>query len=204
MSAMAQVETGVLSPTGDALLLAALFLPFAPIGVTFNLYLIGLALGCPVDSALACEVAGLDFNHLFARSAGMLDWAAMVSRAGGVLLVYLLLLAGLAQFTTKGFRGRVVRTCAVTMWAGVIPLILALATVITRTPEQLCVSGPCDADTLLSSFAFYGNVFFRWLADIAVPLAVMMTGLLALTLGYAAVVKWIVLRVTKAIARLTT
>lgn len=193
---MAQKHTGVLSPTGDALLLAALFLPFAPIGITFNLYLIGLVLGCPADTALACGLAGLDFNHLFARSAGMLAWTAQAS-AGGLLLVYLLLLAGLAQFTTKGFRGRVVRTCAVIMWAGVMPLILALATAITRSPEQFCGSGPCDAGTLLASFAYFGNVFFNWLADIAVPLAVMVAGLLALTLGYAAMVKWVVLRVRR-------
>ena len=194
---MVQNRTEVLSPTGDALLLAALFLPFAPIGTTFDLYLIGLALGCPADTAQSCEMAGLDINHLYARSAELLEWTAMVSRAGGALLVYLLLLAGLAQFTTKGFRGRVVRTCAVIMWAGVNPLILSLASALAHAPEQFCGNGPCDAGTLLTSFAFYGNVFFSWLAEIAVPLAVMMAGLLALTLGYAAMVKWVVMRVTR-------
>jgi len=187
----------VLSPTGDALLLASLFLPFAPIGITLDHYLIGLVLGCPVDAAQACNMAGLDFNHLFARSADMLERTAMLSRSSGALLVYLLLLAGLAQFTTKGFRGRVVRTCAVIMWAGVMPLILALASAITSSSEQLCGSRPCDTGTLFAGFAFYGNVFFSWLADIAVPLAVMMTGLLALTLGYAAMIKWVVMRVRR-------
>lgn len=192
---MAQTETGVLSPTGDALLLAALFLPFAPIGITINLYLTGLALGCPADTAMACKLAGLDLNHLFARSTGMLEWSALFSRAEKPLLVYLLLLAGVAQFTVKGFRGRVVRTCAVIMWAGVIPLILAFASALTRSPEQFCGSGDCDAGTLFSSFALLGNIFIDWLAVTAVPLAVMMTGLLAMTLGYAAMIKWVVLRV---------
>ena len=194
---MALKDTGVLSPAGDALLLIALFLPFAPIGATVDLYLIGLVFGCPADTTQMCEVAGLDFNHLFARSTGMLDWTAMVSRAERSLLIYLLLLAGLAQFTTKGFRGRVVRTCAVIMWAGVMPLILNFASALTSSPERFCGTGPCETGALLTSFAFYGNVLFSWLADIAVPLAVMMTGLLALTLGYAAVVKWIVLQVTR-------
>jgi hypothetical protein len=181
---MAQKHTGVLSPTGDAFLLAALFLPFAPIVSTFDLYLIGLALGCPADTTQACKLAGLDFNHLFARSADMLAWTAKAAHADAVLLVYMVLVAGLAQFTTKGFRGRVVRTCAVIMWAGVLPLILTLAQTITRSPEQMCGTGPCDAATLLTSFAFIGNVFIQWLTNIAVPLAVLVSGLLALTLGY--------------------
>lgn len=197
MAAMAQVETGVLSPTGDALLLAALFLPFTPIGITINLYLIGLALGCPADTAMACGAAGLDFNHLFARSTGMLEWLALFSRTEKPLLVYLLLLAGLAQLTVKGFRGRVVRTCAVIMWAGVIPLVLALASALTLSPERFCGHGDCDAGMLLSSFALYGNIFFSWLSNTAVPLAVMMTALLAMTLAYAAMIKWVVLRVRR-------
>ncbi len=181
---MAQKYTGVLSPTGDALLLAALFIPFAPIVTTFDLYLIGLAQGCPADTAQACKLAGFDFNHLFTRSADMLAWTAKASHAGAVLLVYIALVAGLVQFTVRGFRGRVVRTCAVIMWAGVLPFVLTLAQTITRSPEQMCGNGPCDAATLLTSFAFVGNVFFQWLTNIAVPLAVLVSGLLALTLGY--------------------
>jgi len=181
---MAQKYTGVLSPTGDALLLAALFIPFAPIVTTFDLYLIGLALGCPAETAQACKLAGFDFNQLFAHSADMLAWTAKASHAGVVLLVYMALVAGLAQFTVRGFRGRVVRTCAVIMWAGVLPLVLTLAQTITRSPEQMCGNGPCYAATLLTSFAFVGNVFFQWLTNIAVPLAVLVSGLLALTLGY--------------------
>lgn len=180
-------NTEAVSHTGDALLLAALFLPFASIVITFDLYMIGLALGCPKDGAQACELAGLDFNHLYARSADILEWTAMASRAGALLL-YMLLVAGLAQFTTKGFRGRVVRTCAVIMWAGVLPLILSLASAITRSPEQLCGGGACEAGALLTSFAYFGNVFFDWLADVAVPIAVLVTALLALTLGYRALV----------------
>ncbi len=181
---MAQKHTGVLSPAGDALLLAALFLPFAPIVTTFDLYLVSLALGCPVDTAQACSLAGFDINHLLARSTHMLAWTAKASHAGAVLLVYMALLAGLAQFTTKGFRGRVVRTCAVIMWAGVLPLILALASAFAQAPELICGSAPCEAGNPFLSFALYGHVLFQWLADIAVPLAVMVSGLLALTLGY--------------------
>lgn len=184
---MAPRQKEILSPAGDALLLAALFLPLAPIVAAFYLYLAGLALGCPADTAQACNLAGLDLDHLYARSAGMLEWTATASRAG-TLLLYLLLLAGLAQFTVKGFRGRVVRTCAVIMWGGVMPLVLTLASAITRFPEQLCGGGPCDAGALLASFAYFGNVFFDWLADIAVPLAVLVTGLLAMTLGYRALI----------------
>lgn len=194
---MAQKRTGVLCPAGDALLLAALFLPFAPIVSTFDLYLVTSALGCPVDTAQACTLAGLDFNHLYARSADMLAWTAMVSRAGALLLLYLLLVATLAQFTTTGFRGRVVRTCAVIMWAAVLPLALALSSAMTRAAEQSCGSGPCQAGNPFLSFALYGNVFFQWLADIAVPLAVMVTALLALTLGYRALIGRIVTLVSQ-------
>ena len=181
---MAGLRATDISPTGDALLLTALFLPLAPIVTTFYLYMIGLGLGCPADGTQACTFAGLDINHLYARSTDMLEWTAKAGGAGGPLLLYLVLLAGLAQFTTKGFRGRVVRTCAVIMWAGVLPLILALASKFTVALEQLCGNGPCDVPGLLLSFAFFGNVFFDWLANIAVPLAVLVTSMLALTLGY--------------------
>jgi hypothetical protein len=181
---MAQQRTGVLSPTGDALLLAALFLPFAPIVAVIELHMLTSVLGCPEDITQACSLTGIDFNHLAARSMDILDWTATASRVGGLLLVYILLLAGLAQFTTEGFRGRVVRTCAVIMWAGVLPLVLTLASKIARAPEQLCGNGLCDARGLLHSLAFFGNVFFDWLADIAVPLAVLVTAMLSLTMGY--------------------
>ncbi len=193
---MAQKHTGVQSRAGDALLLAALFLPFAPIVSTFYLYMTGLALGCPAETAQSCELAGLDFNSSYARSADMLAWTAQAS-AGGLLLIYMLLLGGLAQFTTKGLRGRVVRTCAVIMWAGVLPLILGLAAAITRSPQQICGGPPCDTSHLLASFALYGNVFFHWLASIAVPLAVLGAGLVALTLGYRALIGRLVLLATR-------
>lgn len=181
---MAQQRTGVLSPTGDALLLAALFLPFAPIVATIEFHMLTSVLGCPEDITQACTLAGIDFNHIAARSIDILDWTAMASSVGGLLLVYILLLAGLAQFTTEGFRGRVVRTCAVIMWAGVLPLVLTLASKIAVAPKQLCGNGPCDVQGMLHSLAFFGNVFFHWLANIAVPLAVLVTAMLALTMGY--------------------
>ncbi len=185
---MAEKDNGVLSPTGDALLLTGLFLPFAPIMANLYIYLIAQALGCPADPAQACGFAGLDFNHLESRAADMLTWSAKASRSGAVLLVYMALLASVAQFTVRGFRGRVVRTCAIIMWAGIMPLVLSLAAVISHAPEQMCGIGPCDAGTLLTSLALYGNIFSQWLADIAVPLAVLVTALLALTLGYRALV----------------
>ncbi len=193
---MAQKYKEVQSRAGDAVLLAALFIPFAPIVTTFYLYMARLALGCPADSAQGCSFAGIDFNFLTARSAELLEWTARAG-AGGLLLIYMLLLAGVAQFTTKGLRGRVVRTCAVIMWAGVLPLILGLAAAIARSPQGLCGGAPCNTGHLFASFALFGNVFFLWLANIAVPLAVLAAGLVALTLGYRALIGRVVQLATR-------
>jgi hypothetical protein len=83
------------------------------------------------------------------------------------------------------------------MWAGVMPLILSLASALASSPERFCGTGPCETGALLTSFAFYGNVLFSWLADIAVPLAVMVTTLLAFTLGYLALIGRLVQFTTK-------
>ncbi len=164
------------SPLADALLLAALFTPFLPIVTSFYLYVAGLALGCPADPAQPCTRAGLEINHLYTHSLSLLQWTAEIT-ASSFLLAYMALVAGLAQFTIEGFRGRVVRTCAVVMCATVLPLILALADANARAAT------PVSLDPL-TRFAFYGTVFLDWLANIAVPLAVLTTALLALTLGY--------------------
>ena len=164
------------SPFADALLLAALFTPFLPIVTSFYLYVAGLALGCPADTAQSCEHLGLDINYLYMQSLSALQWGAEIT-ASNILLAYIALVAGLAQFTTEGFRGRVVRTCAVIMCAAVLPLILAFSNAMARGAVSV-------GDAPVSVFAFYGSVFLDWLANIAVPLAVLTTCLLALTLGY--------------------
>lgn len=172
---MAGLKDTDTSPLADALVLTALFAPFAPVVAT--LYLAGGAevLACPADTGTPCLLAGLDLNALYADSAALLERTARAF-AGGALLLYIALLGGLAQFTTQGFRGRIVRTCAVIMWAGVMPLLLGLADAAAR--GALAGTGP------FTGFARYGQVLFDWVADIAVPLAVMVTALVALTLGY--------------------
>lgn len=189
---MAGLKATDLSPTADAVLLAALFLPFAPIVSTFYLHMTTLALGCPADTAQACQLARFDFNQLYVQSVGILKWTALASSTAPLLLFYMLLVAGVAQITTKGFRGRIVRTCAVLMWAGVLPLVLGMASAMTKGPL-----GP--GGNPLTNFAYFGNVFFDWLANTAVPIAVMATGLLALTLGYRALIGYMMRLVMKLI-----
>lgn len=164
------------SPFADALLLAALFAPFLPIVTSFYLYIAQLALGCSTGAGLSCMLGGVDVNHLYTQSLALLQWGAETT-ASSFLLAYMALVAGLAQFTTEGFRGRVVRTCAVIMCASLLPLILALANAVALG------TAPVSQDPI-SGFAFYGTVFLDWLANVAVPLAVLTTALLALTLGY--------------------
>lgn len=173
---MAGLKSTDQSPFADGLLLGSLFLPFVPIITTFDLYLLRFAFSCPQTFTLPCRAAGVDLNVLFAMSSGWLKIAAEFA-GSAYLLFYLLLVATLAQLTISGFRGRVVRTCAVIMWAGILPLVLALASALVHGPS-LFVKGP------LTSFALYGRVFFDWLTNVAVPLAVLTTLLLALTLGY--------------------
>jgi hypothetical protein len=173
---MAGLRASDRSHLADALLLAALFAPFAPVVAHFYVDIAGLILGCSTEAGQACLRAGIDFNLLHARSLTALHWSARAA-ASGFLLTYLLLVAGLAQFTTEGFRGRVVRTCAVVMSAAVLPLILGFADAMARGAL------PVGSDAA-ARFAFFGNVLGDWLATIAVPLAVLSATLLALTLGY--------------------
>lgn len=62
------------------------------------------------------------------------------------------------------------------MSAGVMPLILGLANAAAR--------GLPPGNGPFTSFAYFGNVFFEWRAEIAVSLDVMVSGLVALTIGY--------------------
>lgn len=181
MAQEAKPELG--STTADNLLIAGLFLPFLPIITTLYFYILSLGYGCSAESGQSCNFAGLDLNALYALSASILAWAASAG-AGACLLVHILLLAALAQFTTQGFRGRVVRTCAVVMWAGILPLAVGLAAAISRSYDMACQDGDCGAGSVVFMISHYGHLLFDWLANVAVPLAVMVTGLLALTLGY--------------------
>jgi hypothetical protein len=62
------------------------------------------------------------------------------------------------------------------MSAGVMPLILGLGSAAAK--------GLPSGNGPFTSFAYFGNVFFEWRAEIAVPLGVMVSWLVALTLGY--------------------
>lgn len=170
------------SPLADALVLAVLFIPFIPV-VAIAYTSAGIALlGCPADTALACSLAGLDLNALHGHAVAWLKWSARTG-ASGALLAYICGLALLAQLTTEGFRGRIVRTCAVIMWAGVLPLLLGVADLFVRSPQQLC-NTPCTPDTMLPVLANLGRMFVDWIASTAVPLGVLMALLVALTMGY--------------------
>ena len=180
------------SCAANALLLGALFFPLLPVLSALVQHALGAVLGCQISSGGACLVAGVDLARSSAHAAGTV--MEMVRASVGVaLLYYIMLLTALAQLTSSGFRDRIVRTCAVIMWAGVLPFVLGLAAMIISGRTPRCgapgdLATACYAPGTLTSFVYYGNVFFHWLADIAVPLAVMVTGLVALTLGYRALV----------------
>lgn len=180
------------SRAANAVLLGALFFPLLPALSALIQYTLSAALGCQVSSGGACLVAGVDLAQSSAHAAKAVN--EMVRASAGVsLLYYIVLLTALAQLTTSGFRGRIVRTCAVIMWAGVLPFVLGMAAMILGGSAMQCgrlgdPANACNAPGALTSFVYYGNMFFHWLADIAVPLAVMVTGLVALTLGYQALV----------------
>ena len=76
------------------------------------------------------------------------------------------------------------------LWAGVVPLLLAFAAAAAQATLP-------HARDPVTGFAYYGNVFFDWLANVAVPLAVLITVLLAMTLGYRYLIGKIVTLVTQ-------
>lgn len=171
------------SAFADSLVLGALFIPFLPI-VAIAYTSIGTALfSCAADTSLACSPFGIDLNALHGHASTLLQWS-IKAVSSGMLLAYICTLALFAQFTTSGFRGRVVRTCAVVMWAGVMPLLLGFADALNRSSGQLCVGGPCTLDTFLPTLGYFGNAFSNWLTNIAVPLGVMSALLVAMTMGY--------------------
>lgn len=179
------------SPVADALILIALFAPFIPIvAICYTGAATALA-ACPDNITQACFFAGIDLNALHGHAAALLRWSARIGASGG-LLAYICLLALLAQFTTKGLRGRVVRTCAVIMWAGVMPLILAAADAIALTPERLCSGGSCTLETVLPAVARLAHIFASWITETAVPLGVLMAMLVAVSMGYRMLVSWFV------------
>lgn len=171
------------SAAADAFVLAALLLPLFPVVAIIYSATAVSAFGCSAVASDPCLVGGFDLNQLHGQSVVMLKWS--VKAAGSnILLVYIVLLALLAQFTIQGLRGRVVRTCAVIMSASVVPLILGIAEAITRVPERVCGGGPCEPATLLPTMAHLGFIFFEWLTNIAVPLGVLVSLLVAMTMGY--------------------
>lgn len=173
------------SPLADALLLAALFIPFFPIIAVAYASVLAMIAGCAADPARDCMVAGFDLNALRGGAFELLRRSAKAGGSGALLLLYICALALLAQFTTQGFRSRVVRTCAVIMWAGVMPLVLGFANALAGLPPgHLCGAEPCSLGTILMLFSHLGLVFFNWLTNIAVPLGVMVSLLVALTMGY--------------------
>ncbi len=189
---MLEKSTTDWSRAANALLLGALFFPLLPVLSALIQYTLGAALGCQISNGGACLVAGVDLARSSAHAAVAVNEMVRAS-AGVALLYYILLLTALAQLTTSGFRGRIVRTCAVIMWAGVLPFVLGLAAMVLSEGTARCgapgdPANACDASGALASFVYYGKVFFLWLANIAVPLAVLVTGLVALTLGYRALI----------------
>lgn len=171
------------SPLADALVLAALFLPFFP--VVLALYAAAAAgiARCGSGPIAPCMAAGFDLGALNARAAALLEWSARIARSG-TLLSYIVVLALLAQFTTQGFRGRIVRSCAVIMWAGVVPLALALADALVRSPEDFCGGHACSVQTALPAAIRLAGAVFNWIANTAVPLGVLVALLVALLMSY--------------------
>ncbi len=177
-------------------LLAVLFFPLLPALSALVQYMLGVALGCLVTVGGPCLIAGVDLTLAYTHSVQAVNAMAHASTSV-LLLFYVLLLTGLVQLTIRGFRGRVVRTCAVIMCVGVMPLVLNLLAMATGDRLPLCdtltdLANSCAGANPFTSFAYYGNIFFHWLADIAVPLAVLVSGLVALTLGYRALIGWLV------------
>ncbi len=173
------------------LLIAVLLLPLLPALTTSLLYLLAGASGCALETYQPCMPGGIDVSAAYAISVDALRAAANAS-ISGFLLLYLLLIGALAQLTTHGFRSRVVRTFAAMLGVGLMPFILGVTSA-AFAPFHRCAAmidtlGPCDELGWLAGIAFYGNAFFDWLANTAVPLAALVTILVALTMGYRALI----------------
>lgn len=188
---MAGLKDNDCSPSADAFLLAALFLPFIPVVAVVYAGALSTVLGCSAVPTETCIHAGIDFNRVYAGGRDFLHWSTRIS-ASGPLLIYLALLGLLAQWTTRGLRERIVRTFAVIMWAGVVPLLLGLANTIVRTPETFCGGRACTAETALPTFVHLSHAVSEWFANNAIPLAVLVTLLVVLTMGYRWIVKTLV------------
>lgn len=171
------------SPVADAMVLAALFLPFFPVILAVYAGAVAGLAGCDANPAAPCMMAGFDLGSLNARAATLLEWSARAARSGG-LLVYIVLLTLLTQFTTQGFRGRVVRTCAVIMWAGILPLVLALADAAFRSPEDFCGGGACTFQTAFPAALRLVGAVIDWIANTAAPLGVLVALLVAVLMSY--------------------
>lgn len=192
---MAGLKKSDRSPVADALLLAALFLPFVPIVLMVYAGAFASIFGCSGEAAQACVAGGIDFNRLYADAAAFLRWSTQLS-AAGPLMAYLALLGLLAQCTTWGLRGRIVRTFAVIMWAGMVPLALGLSTAIVSMPDNFCRGQPCSVENFIPTAIHLGGVISNWLATNAVPLAVLATLLVVLTMGY----RWLIVQAARLIA----
>ncbi|MDH3581956.1 MAG: hypothetical protein OEM91_15205 [Hyphomicrobiales bacterium] len=177
------------------LLIAILALPLVPALTTTLLSLMATASGCALETWERCAPGGVDIGAAYELSRGVLDAVAAIS-ASGWLLVYLILVGLLAQITTHGLRGRIVRTCAAIMAAGLMPFVLVVFSSafapLHRCAAMIDTLDPCEALGLLTGIEFYGKALFAWVAKIAVPLAVLVTIQVVLTVGYEALVSRVV------------
>lgn len=173
------------------LLLTALLLPITPALALALISFTGSFAECTLSMPESCLIAGLDINYLYGEAVALLHAAANAS-TGQALLFYLIVIGVLAQTTISGFRGRVVRTFSTILGVGVTPFILgasrAMAASADTCGEKTAALHLCRDLGVLESIAFYGNAFAIWLATTAVPLAVMCTALLVLTMAYRALV----------------
>lgn len=170
------------SPLADALVLAALFLPFFPVILAVYASAVAGLAGCDANPATPC-ITGIDLGSLSTRAAALLEWSARAARSSG-LLVYIVLLTLLTQFTTQGFRGRVVRTCAVIMWAGILPFVLALADAAFRSPEDFCGGSTCTVQTAFPAALRLVGAVIGWIANTAAPLGILVALLVAALMSY--------------------
>lgn len=178
---------GALQTATQPLLLAILLIPLLPALATPAIAMTAKLFGCSIVGGVNCDVAGVDVSAAYISAANLLHRTAAAS-TGGMLLVCLAAVTVLAPMTIKGFRGRVVRTFAAVLAVAVTPFVLNAAS--AHASRSACGSHlaadaiACPPTDLLHGIVFYGTAFSGWLADIAVPLAVLATLFLALSFGY--------------------